>query len=164
MTTAARLEPFTVNVRSKISALWAAMLFVFVYVDLFSLYRADFRAGIEAGEIAGFTINQSFLVGTTVYILIPSVMVFLTLILRPRVCRIANIVLAVLYALTITAALIGEWNYFILGSVVEIGLLATIVYYAWAWPQERRTLSRPNEESAASRVSPSTTKIGLSFP
>ena len=63
MTTAARLEPFTVNVRIKMSALWASMLFVFVYVDLFSLYRADFRADIEAGEIAGFTINQAFLLG-----------------------------------------------------------------------------------------------------
>ena len=42
----AKLEPFPVNVRVKISALWASMLFVFVYVDLFSLYRPDFRADI----------------------------------------------------------------------------------------------------------------------
>jgi hypothetical protein len=39
------------------------MLFVFAYVDLFSLYRSDFRADVEAGEIGGFTINQSFLLG-----------------------------------------------------------------------------------------------------
>ena len=58
MTPGTRLEEFKVNVRIKISALWAAMMFVFAYVDLFSLYRPDFRAGIEAGEIAGFTIGQ----------------------------------------------------------------------------------------------------------
>src|SRR5262249_41241843 len=55
------------NVRIKISALWTSMLFVFVYVDLFSLYRRDFRADLAAGEVGGFSINQSFLVGTTVY-------------------------------------------------------------------------------------------------
>lgn len=35
------------------------MLFVFVFVDLFSLYRADVRADIEAGEMAAFSIAKS---------------------------------------------------------------------------------------------------------
>src|SRR5918996_1678537 len=63
MTAETKLEPSIVNVRIKISALWTSMLFVFAYVDLFSLYRADFRADLEAGEAGGFTINQSFLLG-----------------------------------------------------------------------------------------------------
>jgi len=46
-----KLEPSNVNVRIKLSALWTSMLFVFAYVDLFSLYRPDFRADVEAGEI-----------------------------------------------------------------------------------------------------------------
>ena len=33
------------------------MLFVFAYVDIFSLYRADFRADLEAGEVGGFTVD-----------------------------------------------------------------------------------------------------------
>ena len=136
MTLGTKLEESKVNVRIKISALWASMLFVFAYVDLFSLYRPDFRAGIEAGEIAGFPIGQGFLLGTTVYILIPSLMVFLALVLRPQINRIANIALSVVYALTIIGASIGEWNYWILGSAVEVGLLGAIVYYAWTWPRE----------------------------
>jgi hypothetical protein len=136
MTPGTKLEESKVNVRIKISALWASMLFVFVYVDLFSLYRPDFRADIAAGEIAGFTIGQGFLLGTTVYILIPSLMVFLALVLRPQINRIANIALSVVYALTIIGASIGEWSYFILGSAVEVGLLGAIVYYAWTWPRE----------------------------
>jgi len=103
-----KLEQFNVNVRIKISALWTSMLFVFAYVDLFSLYRRDFRADLEAGEVSGFTINQSFLVGTTVYVVIPSLMVFVALILRPRVSRIVNIALAIVYALTIIAGAIGD--------------------------------------------------------
>jgi hypothetical protein len=130
-------EPCNVNVRIKISALWASMLFVFVYVDLFSLYRADVRTDLEAGEISGFTVNQSFLLATTVYVVIPSLMVSCALVLPPRVDRIANIALGIVYALTIIAGAIGEGNYYyILGSAIEVALLAAIVYYAWNWPKE----------------------------
>src|ERR671924_2237863 len=139
MTAETKFEPSNVNVRIKISALWTSMLFVFAYVDLFSLYRRDFRADLEAGEISGFTINQSFLLGTTVYVLIPSLMVFVALILRPRVNRIANIALGIVYALTIIAGAIGEWSYYILGSALEVALLATIAYYAWTWPATQPT-------------------------
>ena len=136
MTAETKFEPSHVSVRNKISALWTSMLFVFDYVDLFSLYRPDFRADLEAGEIGGFTIPQSFLLGTTAYVIIPSLMVFLTLILRPVVNRIANIALGILYVLTIIASAIGEWNYYILGSTIEVALLAAIVYYAWTWPKK----------------------------
>lgn len=136
MTAETKFAPSNVNVRIKISALWTSMLFVFAYVDLFSLYRPDFRADLEAGEVGGFTVNQSFLLGTTAYVVIPSLMLFCALILRPRVNRIANIVLSTVYALTIVAGAIGEWNYYILGSAIEVALLAAIVYYAWTWPKE----------------------------
>ena len=138
MTAEAKFESSNVNVRIKISALWTSMLFVFVYVDLFSLYRPDFRADVEAGTVGGFTVNQSFLLATTAYVVIPAVMVFLSLILRPRVNRIANIALGVVYALTIVAGAIGEWNYYVLGSAIEVMLLVAIVYYAWTWPKEAR--------------------------
>jgi hypothetical protein len=138
MSAEATLEPSHVNVRVKISALWTSMLFVFAYVDLFSLYRADFRADLEAGEVGGFDVNESFLFATTVYVVIPSLMVFLALVLRARVARIVNIALSVVYALTVIAGAIGEWNYYILGSAVEVALLAAIVNYAWTWPRETR--------------------------
>jgi hypothetical protein len=136
MTAKTKFEPSNVNVRIKISALWTSMLFVFAYVDIFSLYRPDFRADIEAGEIAGFTVNQSFLLGTTVYVVIPSLMLFCALVLRPRVNRVGNIVLGIVYAPTIIAGAIGEWSYYIFGSAIEVALLAAIVYYAWTWPKE----------------------------
>lgn len=135
MTTETRFEPFIVNVRIKISALWTSMLFVFAYVDLFSLYRPDFRADIEAGEIAGFTINEAFLLAVTAYVVIPSLMVFFSLVLRPGVNRIVNVALPAIYLITIVAGTVGEWSYYILGSVIEAALLAAIVYYAWTWPK-----------------------------
>ncbi len=134
-----KFEPFTVNARIKISALWTSMLFVFAYVDLFSLYRADYRANIEAGAVGGFTIGQGFLLGTTGYIVVPSLMVFLALVLPTRVARIANIGLAAAYSVTIVAGAVGEWNYYVLGSAIEVALLAGVAYYAWTW----REISAP---------------------
>ena len=141
MTVERNLEPASVNVRTKISALWTSMLFVFIYVDHYSLFRADVRADIEAGKIGGFTINQSFLLVVTAYIAIPALMVFLSLVLRPGVDRIANIALGVIYALTIIGGAIGEWNYYVFGSAIEVTLLAAIVYYAWTWPKQARPIS-----------------------
>jgi hypothetical protein len=131
-----QFAPAGVNVRIKLSALWTSMLFVFAYVDLFSLYRPDFRADLEAREVGDFTVNQAFLLGTTLYVVIPSLMVFLALVLRPGIDRVANLALSGVYAITSIAGAIGEWSYYVLGSVVEVALLAAIAYYAWTWPQE----------------------------
>ena len=128
-------EPFKMNVRMKISALWTAMLFVFAYVDIFSQFRPDFRAEVETGVVGGFTVNQTFLLATTIYVVIPSLMVFGALVLRPRINRIANIALSLIYALTIIAGAVGEWNYYIFGSVVEVALLMAIFHYARTWPK-----------------------------
>ena len=134
--TGTRLEPSPVNVRVKISALWMSMLFVFAYVDLFSLYRPDFRADVEAGEVGGFAVNQTLLVATTAYVVIPSLMVLCVLVLRPRLNRILNIALAIVYAVSIVATTICEWTYYVLGSFIEATLLAAVVFYAWTWPKE----------------------------
>lgn len=62
-------------------------------------------------------------------------MVVLSLVLRPRVNRIVNIVVSVLYIISIVVAALGEdWVYFILGSVVEVVLLAAVIRLAWTWP------------------------------
>lgn len=128
-----------IDTRLKVSALWTAMLFIFAYVDLFSLYRPDFRADIESGKVAAFAINQTFLFFVTLYIVIPSLMIYLTLVMRPSLNRRVNIVVAAFYAVTIVGSAVGEWNYFILGSVIEAVLLAVVVHQAWTGLNAPRT-------------------------
>ena len=139
-------QDYWINPRLKIAALWSSMMFVFVCVDLFSMYRDDVRADIEAGKIAAFTIGQGYRFGVTMYILIPSLMVFLSLVLSASVTRMASIVVAVLYALTIAGSAIGAWNYFILGSLAEAALLAGVVYYAWTWPKATGAVAAPEDQ------------------
>jgi len=112
--------------RLRLSALWTSLLFVFAYVDLFSLYRADVRADIARGELAGFAIGPGFLLGVTLYIVPAALMVCLTLVIAPRLARIANLCLAPLYAVTVVAAAVGEWSYYVLASGVELALLSLI--------------------------------------
>ena len=138
-TTAGQYQDTKIDVKLVLSALWIAMLIVFAYVDIFGFFRADVLHAALDGKVAalGLTVDQMFLVFTTVYILIPTLMVFLSLVLRPRVNRIANIALSIIYALTIIGGAIGEWNYYILGSAVEVVLLVAIVRTAWTWPRSQ---------------------------
>jgi hypothetical protein len=129
-----RYQDYWINPRIKTAALWASMLFVYVYVDVFGLFRADVRADIEAGKMFVFTIGQGVLFAMTIYVLIPILMLFLSLVLPVKVTRTANLVVPLLYAVTVVGGAIGEWNYYLLGSLVEVALLAGVVYYAWTWP------------------------------
>jgi len=62
-------------------------------------------------------------------------MVVLSLLLKPRVNRIINIVISAFYIITIIVAAIGEtWVYYLLGSFVEVILLGVIARTAWKWP------------------------------
>lgn len=120
-------------IRLKMAALWVAMLFVFVYVDLFTLYRADIREALEAGRMFVFDVGEAYLLGVTLYVIIPSLMVYLSLVLRRAVLRPLSMVLAGIYLVTIVGSAVGEWWYFVLGSLVEGGLLLVLGVHAWGW-------------------------------
>jgi Family of unknown function (DUF6326) len=133
------LEDLNVPVKLKLAALWTATMFLFAYGDIFSLYRSETIEDVMAGELGGFEVNQAFLVAITIYVSIPSVMVFLSLILRPEVNRWTNVILGSVYAVTIVLSVIGEgWAYFIFFSALEVVLVLLIVRYAWKWPEQPR--------------------------
>jgi Family of unknown function (DUF6326) len=131
------LEDERIGVRLKISALWIAMLFLFAYGDIFGFFRAELIEDVIAGEVSGIKITQVFLFAVSVYIAIASVMVFLTLVLKPRVDRWTNIVLPILYIVSIAASVVGEdWAYFYFLSIAESAVLLLIIWYAWTWPKQ----------------------------
>jgi hypothetical protein len=130
------LEDAKIGVRLKISALWIALLFLYAYGDIFGFFKPGQIEEVIAGEISGIEITQTFLLAVSVYIAIASVMIFLSLVLRPNVCRWANVVLASLYIVSIVASAIGETDaYYLFLSAAEIALLLLIVRYAWTWPR-----------------------------
>lgn len=130
------LEDMKLNVKLKISALWIAVMFLYAYVDIFSWFKPGVIEGVMAGKMFLFQINQSFLFFTTLYITIPSLMVFLSLVLKPKVNRWVNIIASIIYLVTMLGACIGEtWIFYIFGTVVESILLLLIIFYAIKWPK-----------------------------
>ena len=131
------LEDEKISVRLKIAALWIAMLLLFAYGDIFGFFNPGRIEEVMGGEISGIEITQVFLFGVSVYIAIASVMVFLSLVLRPSVNRWTNIALPILYIVSIVASAIGETSaYFLFLSVAESALLLLIIWYAWTWPRQ----------------------------
>jgi Family of unknown function (DUF6326) len=122
--------------RIVISGLWVTMLFVFAYVDIFGFWRDDVIRGALAGTVpgVGFTIGQPFLALTTLYVLVPILMVVGSLVLPWRANRTAHVVLPLVYAVTVVASMVGEtWVYYLVGSGVEIVLLLAIAWTARRW-------------------------------
>ena len=135
---AGALEDVKIPVKLKLSALWAATLFLYAYGDIFGFFRPDVIESVKAGKIAGFQINQVFLLAVSIYILIPSAMVFLTLVLKPEVNRWANLIVSVAYFATIVLSAIGEtWAYYVFLSLAESVLTLLIAWHAWKWPQQQ---------------------------
>jgi hypothetical protein len=131
------LDDVRIGVRLKIAALWIAMLFLFAYGDIFGFFNTGRIEEVIAGKVSGMKITQGFLFAVSVYITVASVMIFLTLVLTPKVSRWTNIVLPALYIVTIVASVIGEsWAYFYFLSIVETALLLLIIWYAWTWPRQ----------------------------
>jgi hypothetical protein len=145
-TTTRQYRDTHVDVKLVLCALWIATLFVFAYVDIFGFLRADVLNAALDGKLGttGFAINQVSLALTLIYILLPALMVVLSLLLKPRVNRITNTVVSVVYIITIIGLTIGEtWVYYYLGTVIEVILLVAIARIAWRWPSPEIAPSLP---------------------
>jgi len=132
------LDQASVPVAVKLSALWASTMFMYVYVDVFSFYKPGVVRDILRGKVSEFDITQLWALGALALVTIPTLMVFLSVGLRPAASRWANIVVAGFYIVVSLTNLVGEsWTYLYFGAAIEVALLLTIISYAWTWP--RRT-------------------------
>ena len=127
-------EDVKVSVKMKLSALWVAMMLLYIYADIFSLFRPGQIEEMIEGLMGPFPVTQVSLLVASILMIIPAVMVFLSLTLKPNLNRWANISLGVLYTVVNISNLIGEtWAYYISFGIVEIVLTLLIVWYAWTW-------------------------------
>lgn len=147
--TVPRLILAPLDTRIRLAGLWTTTMFIVAFVDIFLYFRADLRAQVEAGRASVFEIGQPFMLGIIVYVTIPTLMIALSLVLPYRANRLANLVVASLFALTIIGAAIGEWAYYLAASAVEIVLLTLIVTLAAKWKvPASQLISRTPADSA----------------
>lgn len=136
-TEARQYRDVPVDVKVVLSGLWVAMLLAFAYVDILGYLRADILKAALDGKVAttSFTVDQAFLAYSVAYVLVPIAMVVVSLLAAPRVNRILNVVVSLVYLVTVVGSCVGESHaYYLLGSAVEVVLLAAIARTAWTWP------------------------------
>jgi Family of unknown function (DUF6326) len=123
-----------VPVQVRLAGLWASTMFLYVYVDIVSLYKPGTVRDILRGRVWEFEITQGWALGALALMTIPSVMIALSVLLPMRANQLTNIVVASLFILVSVGNPIGEtWAFIWFGAIVEVVLLATVVRLAWRW-------------------------------
>ncbi len=133
------LEDFKINVRIKISTLWATLMFCYLYADYFELYVPGKLTGMLDGIIGPLgQVTQAKLVGTAILLAIPTLMIFLSIGLPARIARCANIIFGMIYTAVAVATIAspGAWIFYQIFCAVEIFLTILIIGYAWQWPRK----------------------------
>ncbi len=130
-------------VQAKLAAAWTSLMFLYIYVDYFHLYKPGSIDDILAGVVHEFDTGPTFVALGLTLMAIPSLMILLSTTLPARVNRTINLVVATLYIPVSIYNADGEsWTYFYfygLSIGLEVLLLAFILRAAWTWP--RRTAS-----------------------
>jgi hypothetical protein len=131
------LKDTKIDVKIKLSVLWATLMFIYIYVDIFRFFQPGELENILAGKVWIFEITQTWALSVMIMMTIPSLMVFLSLALKAKWNRWTNIIMGILHIAIAIGNVIGEtWAYYIFGGVVEVVLLSLIVWYAWKWPTQ----------------------------
>jgi hypothetical protein len=125
-----------VPVRTKLSALWVATMFCYVYGDYFELYEPGKLREMMGGA------TQGTLLAMGAVMLPPCLMVLLSLVLPARWCRWMNVVLGVIYTVIMLLAVRGGWQFYVMYGVTEMALTVAIVWVAWTWPKTATTVER----------------------
>jgi hypothetical protein len=132
------LDDVKVHVKLKLTALWASTMFCYAYGDYFELYIPGKMQGMLEGKMEPLgPVTQEILLGTSILMIVPSVMVFLSLVLPPLINKWLNIGLGVIYtAIMLLIAAKGGWSFYVFLAIIEAILTSLIVWFALRWPRQ----------------------------
>lgn len=131
------LENPTINIKIKLAALWTSVMFCYVYGDYFELYVPEKISGILAGEQILDSPTKLFI--AAIVMAIPSVMIALSVLLKPKINRILNIVFGVIFTammLLIAITSLSAWHgFYVFLAILESIITFSIVVLAFKWPR-----------------------------
>ena len=124
-----------INIKLIISSLWVAVMFCYVYGDYIEVYVPGVLADAIKVTSAKEGLQLEFF-AVALLMSIPSVMIFLTLVLKPSIDRWLNIIIPTLYVILLVAVnLDTTWGFYLYLTAIEILLSIFTVWYAWKWPK-----------------------------
>jgi hypothetical protein len=132
------LEDRMVNVKVRLALLWIALMFFYMYNDIFSILRPGHAADLVKGQLEGVRFNQTMLFSAAVLMAFPSFMVLLSLSLKARANRMVNIIVGFLHIFVLFGTQFigqgGAWFYWRFYELLELLFLIFIIWTAWKWP------------------------------
>ena len=132
------LEDSKINTKIKFASLWTSVTFLYIYGDYFELYVPEKITGIINGD--SMLNNPIKLFLASLLLAIPSLMICLSIILKPVINKWLNIVFGVFFTaimLLIAVISISEWRaFYVFYAIVESVLTSVIVWTAFNWPKQ----------------------------
>jgi hypothetical protein len=133
------LDDVRVNTKVKLAALWTTIMFLFAYADIqHFVLQPGSVSEILNGSIGGMQTTPTFLFAAAALMIVPTLMIYLSVALKPSLNRWVNIIFGSIYTLiTIATWLVpGEtWAYYYFYNLFEVILTALVVWHAWNWPR-----------------------------
>ena len=131
------LQSVDVPIPLKLSAAWASTTLCYIYCDYFELYVPGKLQGMLDGRMGPLgEVTQSVLVGTSVMLIIPSLMIVLSVTLPSALNRALNLLFGVCYTLLMLLLAFGiGWHFYKLFALIEAALTAYIFWMALKWPR-----------------------------
>ena len=129
-------DDIEVNPKIKLAALWTSVMFCYIYADYFGLFAPGVLWKMNQGLIAPLgRATDAVLIGVSLMMAIPALMIFLSVALRAPVNRVLNVVFGLVYTGIIMFTMTGGPKHFLFYGAIEIALTLLVVYYAWTWPR-----------------------------
>src|SRR3982750_4548652 len=124
------MEDFKINIKIKLSGLWTSLMFCYIYGDYFELYVPNKVKGLIDGDNMLDSPFKLFL--ATLLMVVPALMVFLSLILLPKINRLLNLIFGIVF--TAIMVLVGltsltSWlTFYTFLAAIEIVITLTIIF------------------------------------
>jgi hypothetical protein len=134
------LQDTTLNIKQKLSSLWASVMALYLYGDYFELYVPGKAKSLVEGT--GLLDSPTRLFLAAALLAIPSLMIAMSVLLPAHINRVLNLLFSVL--LTVVVILVGSasisaWNsFYVMYTALEILITATIFWTAWKWPPKNQ--------------------------
>jgi len=132
-----QLSDLVVHTKLKLVALWTSTMFCYIYCDYFQLYVPGKLEAMLQGKMGPLgAVTQEVLMGTSILMAIPSLMIFLSIALPGKYSRVLNLIVGASFTFLLTLiAFSDRWYFYRFFAALEAVFTALVVWYAWKWPK-----------------------------
>ncbi|MEZ4970428.1 MAG: DUF6326 family protein [Flavobacteriaceae bacterium] len=133
------LKDYQININIKLSILWAAVTFLYLYGDYFELYIPKKAEGLVNGRNLLDSPMKLFL--ASLLLSISALMVILSILPKPILSKWLNIIFGIFFTilmLWIVVTSITPWrSFYVFYAVLESIITTLIAWSAFNWPKQK---------------------------